>query len=404
LLDLHKSGIVHNDIKPHNVMVTYCDDKILQESDDQQSLSSDQNSAVEEDFSPSIESENSMLSSSTNSEKDWESADEDGSNTDATQEKLVITKSPTVSPLGSENAIESNQKLSGQCDTSIHSLYSPHSNEHDDITSIETESQKLSTYTDSPLTSFSSSYNDITSSTDTSYDSSQKSTGVVDNFRRLYSRIRLYNIITDSDINVSYNNLPENIRNNKKKSYNNAIAKIIDFTLATQVEDKPKFDTTIAYKSPEYLLGNIVTCKSDLWSLGCLFFYMLFKQHLFDPDTVSDLIRENCRYRCEAFLDNQEKMNEVRNHLVQIMMISGDIDVDSTNTCLTRETLFVNHNETKIKGIENIRPSTFWLELYNKLDMITTDLKEKEYCFKVLRGLLENNPHKRVSLNEILTW
>jgi serine/threonine protein kinase/Tfp pilus assembly protein PilF len=86
------------------------------------------------------------------------------------------------------------------------------------------------------------------------------------------------------------------------------LVKVLDFGLAKLAQDKPKdvdaeADTrvqtetragmilgTAAYMSPEQARGKDLDARTDIWSLGVVFYEMLAGRHPFASETVSDLI------------------------------------------------------------------------------------------------------------------
>ena len=67
---------------------------------------------------------------------------------------------------------------------------------------------------------------------------------------------------------------PENIL------INNNVYKIADFGLSKQVNDinqmNSSFVGTYVYSSPQMLLKNTYTYKTDIWSLGLIYFCILY--------------------------------------------------------------------------------------------------------------------------------
>lgn len=73
------------------------------------------------------------------------------------------------------------------------------------------------------------------------------------------------------------------------------IVKILDLGLSSNVVDSNEsegFTGTVSYMSPEQLIGNkIVTTSSDIFSLGCTFYYMMTKKLPFEGDGIQCMIQ-----------------------------------------------------------------------------------------------------------------
>lgn len=72
---------------------------------------------------------------------------------------------------------------------------------------------------------------------------------------------------------------------------NNTI-KLIDFGLAKQINEGNalrlnKCGGTIGYVSPEMLLSNYITLKTDIWSVGLVYYMLLNNSHLFNVITLN---------------------------------------------------------------------------------------------------------------------
>lgn len=79
--------------------------------------------------------------------------------------------------------------------------------------------------------------------------------------------------------------------------------KLIDFGATRYVRRAPVTEeVSLWYRSPELCTGSHYDLRSDIWSLGCLYYEVMHGAPLFPCDTVYALCRLHAHYEPEGFL------------------------------------------------------------------------------------------------------
>jgi serine/threonine-protein kinase SRPK3 len=176
-----------------------------------------------------------------------------------------------------------------------------------------------------------------------------------------------------------YNKVIEEVNNSNISSYdvdeefiNLGNISLSDF--GSFVEEGEYYDIqygTRYYRSPENLLIGKSSYSTDIWSLGCTFYEMLTGKILFDPD-------------------KDEKYSRDMYHLKCINEICGDFSLE-----------FLKKTEDYKKYFD----SKGKIRMNQELNINTVEkLKEKfpENIIRLLKGMLEIDPNKRLKSNECI--
>jgi serine/threonine-protein kinase len=173
------------------------------------------------------------------------------------------------------------------------------------------------------------------------------------------------------------------------------IAKVVDFGIAKAVEEGPTESLTRTglvigtpeYMSPEQLLGDPVDARSDIYSLGCIFYQMLTGRRSFDEPTREQMIKRRlteraphardlvpelpktldlivARMLARAPQDRYATVAEVRDLLIPAIALEGGFDDPSWRPATTRSnpTVFIQAAEqptqemTPYPGVAAQRP------------------------------------------------
>ena len=137
---------------------------------------------------------------------------------------------------------------------------------------------------------------------------------------------------------------PENIIFKLGPSVNNTI-KLIDFGLATYYQQSSyifKKCGTVGFIAPEIFKQDETSkdlCynyKSDIFSLGIVFFCMIFGRHPFDGNTINQVLIKNKNYeiKWKSILE-RGKYNEEEINIVQNMLQLNPVDRKSADDFLS---------------------------------------------------------------------
>lgn len=106
----------------------------------------------------------------------------------------------------------------------------------------------------------------------------------------------------------------------------------------------------IYYLSPEIILGKEVTIMSDIWSFGCLMFYVITGHHLFHSKNLKELVTK--MNRNSYFISNNE-LNDKEKEIIKKFVTSDSskrILVEEINNELERLKDF--HFESNVENID----------------------------------------------------
>lgn len=95
-----------------------------------------------------------------------------------------------------------------------------------------------------------------------------------------------------------------------------------------------------AYMSPETIANKKIDVKSDAWSIGCIFYYILTNKHAFEDESVkkttekiinNDYLELNCKYSklynnllkkmLQIIPSNRITLNELKDEIESILII-----------------------------------------------------------------------------------
>ena len=194
------------------------------------------------------------------------------------------------------------------------------------------------------------------------------------------------NIDNSIDSNIN-NSIDSNIDNQKKKNnILNLKIKIIDYSNSELINlINPEEDYQIrAFRSPENIMGDTYSFKSEIWALGCLFWYILTKEYIFEPELIGTSIERDC------------------NQLKIIEKYIGKIPEKIKLKCRKTYELFQDQN---IKEKNDSKESTIYYTLLEKT------LKENKSDFTnnqinnivgFLKCIFTYNPNDRFSISQCL--
>ena len=157
---------------------------------------------------------------------------------------------------------------------------------------------------------------------------------------------------------------------------------IIDFSnsvLASDIYEDDEFQIR-PFRSPENIMGYTYNVYSEIWSVGCLYWFILTNNNLFEPELTGDYLKRD-----------REQMAHFEKYL-------GKISIDLKDEAPRTYELFEDNG--KIKGHKKINKSS----LENKLREIRTDLNDEEInsICSFLRKIWNYNSKKRPKVLELL--
>ena len=115
------------------------------------------------------------------------------------------------------------------------------------------------------------------------------------------------NDVNNDDVNNDDDNFNSNNNSNKKEkkdiinnkskvqSILNTKIKIIDYSNSESINmiDHEEEYQIRAFRSPENIMGDTYSNKSEIWALGCLFWYILTEEYIFEPELVGSSIERD---------------------------------------------------------------------------------------------------------------
>ena len=113
---------------------------------------------------------------------------------------------------------------------------------------------------------------------------------------------------------------------------------IIDFGASRYIREAPvREEVSIWYRSPELCTGRTYDLRSDIWSLGCIYYEMMTGKPLYPHDNVYALVRAH-HYKPDGFLRHLLAPKDERWDIVQVLAHFG-ITVEPLLNPLDRESL-----------------------------------------------------------------
>ena len=144
----------------------------------------------------------------------------------------------------------------------------------------------------------------------------------------------------------------DNIENNKSEhcsAANNLIniiktkIKIIDYTNSetiNNINNEEEYQIR-AFRSPENIMGDNYSFKSEIWALGCLFWYILTKDYLFEPELIGSSINRDYNQikLMENYLGNISKKIKLNCNKTFELFQNKNIIHENKNNFLEKENI-----------------------------------------------------------------
>ena len=195
--------------------------------------------------------------------------------------------------------------------------------------------------------------------------------------------------IKNNDKNNNNENDIKNIINNKSKAKDilNTKIKIIDYSNSESIymiDDEEEYQIR-AFRSPENIMGNTYSNKSEIWALGCLFWYILTEEYIFEPELIGSSIERDY------------------NQLILMEKYIGAIPEHIKLKCSKTYELFQN------KNIKNKNQHKF--NKYNSSNFLEESLKKSKNDFTaseinnicgLLKCIFVYNPNDRFTIQQCL--
>ena len=116
---------------------------------------------------------------------------------------------------------------------------------------------------------------------------------------------------------------PDNLLVNRE-----GLTKLIDFTIAKKVKKglgrlfsgKTKVEGTRSYMSPEQIRGQSLDARSDIYSLGCMFYELMTGKLPFTGNTPNDLLSKHLSTAPPSVLVINDNVSTEFNHYIRKMM------------------------------------------------------------------------------------
>jgi serine/threonine protein kinase len=177
--------------------------------------------------------------------------------------------------------------------------------------------------------------------------------------------------------------------NNNDNIIENVTIKLADMGTCVHInaKNKKKYIQTHYYRSPEILLYNGYTQKSDIWALGCSIYELLTGNTLFDAENI---INEDC---------NGGKWNRV--HLFDITQKLGDIPYDMKYKSPNKDAIFTSDLKT-IRGFNEFNKENFYDNIMEILMKHNCDYNKKTIFVHFISKMLIIDPNNRYSANDLL--
>lgn len=173
----------------------------------------------------------------------------------------------------------------------------------------------------------------------------------------------------------------------------NGIPKISDFGFAIKANYiSTKILGTLYYISPEIYSNKYYNYKTDIWALGCTFYYVITGNTLFNGDNKKDIIRRIVKHDFRLDVPD-EYLNLLSNMLkrnINLRCISYDFQNNTTVNKSHKEVyIWVNNNQYNniIKNKEY-----YVLELINVNDILVIQCDELIKIFAVKSSVEELYP------------
>lgn len=196
------------------------------------------------------------------------------------------------------------------------------------------------------------------------------------------ARERMINeVVKKLELNNKSKYNQKNLIDDEYINMENINVKLSDFGGCCEIKDDMDYEIqTRYYRSPEAILGYKVNKNTDVWSLGCLTYELLFGELLFDPD--KDI-----------------RFNRDRSHLFDFQKVLGPIPKYIINESKKSKIFFSNNG--LIKNGKKLEYCSLFEILKNKLKNVSQDeiIKLTDFLYQTF----EYDPDKRTNVNDLLS-
>ena len=185
--------------------------------------------------------------------------------------------------------------------------------------------------------------------------------------------------------NNSNNNNETNSISNKSKVQNilNTKIKIIDYSNSesiNMIDDEEEYQIR-AFRSPENIMGDTYSNKSEIWALGCLFWYILTEEYIYEPELIGSSIERdyNQLLLMEKYIGNIPEHIKLKCSKTYELFQNKNIIKDNqhkfnkkyNSSNLLEETLKKSKNNYTASEINNICGLLKCIFVYNPNDRFT---------------------------------
>ena len=126
--------------------------------------------------------------------------------------------------------------------------------------------------------------------------------------------------------------------------------------------------------APEILKGDFISKKSDIWSLGIIIYYMLFKEYPFNGKTENEILKDINSNKNLKITQNKDL-----NDLINRMLIIDENQRITWDNYFNH--IFFNYNDSKEKLIQEYNQ----IKIRNENNNIVMDEKKKILDVKLLK-------------------
>ncbi|CAD8047163.1 unnamed protein product [Paramecium sonneborni] len=183
--------------------------------------------------------------------------------------------------------------------------------------------------------------------------------------------------------------------------------KIIDFETAKIINnDNIKFQSldvgTNGYRAPQIIFEKQYSSKCDIWSLGCVLYFMLFKKEIFCEQKI-----ENEQY-FQDIMNNISKNNSIPQDFISLLLSMLQIDEDKRIDLKQLKDKVMglyqnNYNTSTVSTqIENTTQQSIQIENYQQV--ICQNNEDLSNFNQIMRALIQNKMNAQKKINLYLFW